>query len=744
VPSDSMRTFRKLLKVMEAEMNWKAYRSRCRHLAPPYVPAVAPVLLVDLFKLLEVRMVERADKPPLVNCFKLDLATRLISTYYTAVSRPYAHQPLVSIHKGLHSIAAFDDAEIRRLSRLKEKRAGEGGDHNEDDEGGRKKTSFKQAANMIVSGARADSSRRMLTDRDWSIIMAASKTVTVSKGEKLCERGRPCSYLYFIVEGSVQLDYGIVTQTMLADESLGYFSVIGYKSMFDAVVESDRAVVKTLDMSQLRTLMRDKEELCIRFFVHVGVQLAKSIILFSCLPPSVVPALSSLNSEPPSQPCTPLRGSSPAPTMSIRETAPAPLSLSVAYPGVRLLSPPKLRDVGRINSNISLTGESSADLMQASKDAQFRKVFHLPSSEVILETFKCKLKSSARVVLENTHWGTLYVSKNYVCHIAEFLMSRHKRVVPMKALQGVKRRKSKRAELILLVDSVGSVGGAPGESRQRQLKLVFLFQKEQDAQVAHDLLHQLWQSSNESTASVPLLTSDNSIVIKVLENGHVVVALPGHSFTLTAVNEMQRKELSVLAGVWIKQSDGEETARYKDVTDSTSFSETLTTRDWELLLNGARKTTVKKGDIIITAGERYDTLFYILKGQCRANVKERERLMESSHVRILADDILDERGAQVGKSESKVMDCRRDRIMEGEVFGEMQFLAEDAKSALMQLTVVAEQDCELTLITTHFIETMFSIEPGFELRFFVYIADVLFQRLVKRQGRFSVAALRIE
>jgi hypothetical protein len=89
------------------------------------------------------------------------------------------------------------------------------------------------------------------------------------------------------------------------------------------------------------------------------------------------------------------------------------------------------------------------------------------------------------------------------------------------------------------------------------------------------------------------------------------VGLRKFVFTST---QLKGAELRPLFGVWKKEDEviDEEKQESLDALKT----QTMTPEDWDKLLGGAKKSTFKQGQAIITAGDPFQSLYQIEKGAC--------------------------------------------------------------------------------------------------------------------------------
>jgi CRP-like cAMP-binding protein len=120
--------------------------------------------------------------------------------------------------------------------------------------------------------------------------------------------------------------------------------------------------------------------------------------------------------------------------------------------------------------------------------------------------------------------------------------------------------------------------------------------------------------------------------------------------------------------------------------------EFLTQNDWLLLVDRSKRTTFKKGEILLQQGKQNKTVFLLVRG--KANVE--------AHPKALL--------AQIGP---------------GEVCGEMAFLENGVASA----TVTAEVELETCAIEWSVLSDLFELYPHLGSRFYRSLAVNLSRRL---------------
>lgn len=149
----------------------------------------------------------------------------------------------------------------------------------------------------------------------------------------------------------------------------------------------------------------------------------------------------------------------------------------------------------------------------------------------------------------------------------------------------------------------------------------------------------------------------------------------------------------------------------------------LTPTDWELMLNGAKKVIFKDGEFIIRAGESYQKIYHIVRGNCIVEV-ERDGQM------VIIN-----------------------RMGENTTFGEMSFIKQTEDNEYKaSASVIAVDEVEISIIEGYFLNIIFDMHPGLgetrvlafvhlkscstEVRFFEYLCHVLAQR-IGRQTRLA-------
>jgi CRP-like cAMP-binding protein len=126
--------------------------------------------------------------------------------------------------------------------------------------------------------------------------------------------------------------------------------------------------------------------------------------------------------------------------------------------------------------------------------------------------------------------------------------------------------------------------------------------------------------------------------------------------------------------------------------------EYLTQNDWILILDHAKRSAFRKGDILIQRGKPSKTVYFMLRGSARVEVASKA---------VIA------------------------RIGPGQVCGEMAFLENDVASA----TVTAEDELEVCAIEGPALSDLFELFPHLGSRFYRSLAVSLSRRLRDQIGR---------
>jgi len=126
----------------------------------------------------------------------------------------------------------------------------------------------------------------------------------------------------------------------------------------------------------------------------------------------------------------------------------------------------------------------------------------------------------------------------------------------------------------------------------------------------------------------------------------------------------------------------------------------LTEEDWNALVGGTKLKSFKKDEIIIQQGRQYQKICQIVKGRCRVE-KEENGVKQLLNV-----------------------------MTAPETFGEPSFTVWDRTSFV---SVVADEEVSLSIIEGYFIRICCDLKPGFEGRFFNYLAAQLARRVASRE-----------
>jgi CRP-like cAMP-binding protein len=120
--------------------------------------------------------------------------------------------------------------------------------------------------------------------------------------------------------------------------------------------------------------------------------------------------------------------------------------------------------------------------------------------------------------------------------------------------------------------------------------------------------------------------------------------------------------------------------------------EHVTQNDWMLIVDKAKRTTFKKDDVLIHAGQQHKTVYLVVKGVAR---------VETASKAFIA------------------------RLGPGEVFGEMAFLENGVASA----NVTASGELEVCAIEWSALQDLFELYPHMGSRFYRSLAVNLSRRL---------------
>ena len=127
--------------------------------------------------------------------------------------------------------------------------------------------------------------------------------------------------------------------------------------------------------------------------------------------------------------------------------------------------------------------------------------------------------------------------------------------------------------------------------------------------------------------------------------------------------------------------------------EETHDPEALTEDDWTVLLQGSKKVTFVKDQVIVTEGENFQRIYQISTGSCR----------------------IEKSGKPLGE------------MGEGATFGEVSFLLSGGASA----SVIADSSSvEVYLLEGYYINILFGMKPELAGRFYKYLAKTL-QRTVQ-------------
>jgi len=160
------------------------------------------------------------------------------------------------------------------------------------------------------------------------------------------------------------------------------------------------------------------------------------------------------------------------------------------------------------------------------------------------------------------------------------------------------------------------------------------------------------------------------------------------------------------------------------------FEPILNKRDWELILQGAKVVSYKKGDFIIKQGEdQHQRIFHIINGTCRIEKKcpKKKPLPVNKETNTTSKSWPNIE--QNEEYETIVLGTMRDT----ETFGEISFLEGAPASA----SVIADSDnVTCYIIEGTFINILFVAYPSLAGRFYHYLASVLARRLRKQEREY--------
>ena len=247
----------------------------------------------------------------------------------------------------------------------------------------------------------------------------------------------------------------------------------------------------------------------------------------------------------------------------------------------------------------------------------------------------------------------LIIFQDYICFLSEMFMNQTKKVFPINRIEKIQKLQ----DGILLKNF-------------DQEELIFSLGEASKLVEAHQIMEQIWMMTPKLSAA------------ELEEQEHV-------EDVVDAPNAPEPEE---------EDAEGHDS----------SSRQILTEKDWDLILNGAKRVKYNDKDVIIRAGENYQKIYHIVRGTCSVVVEREGELVPVN------------------------------TMTSGTTFGEMSFIniSED-KEYTASATVVAKGEVELSVIQGYFINILFSMHEGFEKRFFEYLCNVLAQRINKQTLKFG-------
>jgi CRP-like cAMP-binding protein len=124
----------------------------------------------------------------------------------------------------------------------------------------------------------------------------------------------------------------------------------------------------------------------------------------------------------------------------------------------------------------------------------------------------------------------------------------------------------------------------------------------------------------------------------------------------------------------------------------------LSESDWNIILEGAKMETYKKGSMVIEQGSKYQKIYQITRGCCRIEIDKDGEII----------------------SNNKLLEI-------GSTFGETSFLTEEKPNC--SIIAISDGGVDFIIIEGIYINTLFTIDPKLAARFYRYLSVLMVYRI---------------
>ncbi len=760
LPQADADTLERLGTLMKPERNFKDYRAAIVSSAgKPWIPYLG-LHLTDLTFVDDGNTTWIGSNNNLVNLQKAAMSAQCVRTVLDSCKVDfYGIRPMNSIQKLLLNVgnSVFDENEVYRLSLLREARNA-GGDAADRGRGNRNRLANIAKSMMKRANVAAE---KDLTDADWSVVLEGAKSVTRNKDHVIIKQGELNTKMYMLQSGRVRVEKvpdgkaePMILTLMEPPKVFGEMSIImpNNKPAVSCVADVDGTMLYETDYTELHKAFALHPDLARRFYMTMAKKLSEMLIAL----------------VPPTKKKEDGAASSTASTSSSRDladdteedsketsTAKDPLRKKkkkkkpVAEPGaepsadtpdsskVRRRKPTSKKPLSARGSGTfspSTTEESVAGSGPNSPAPPSGTPTPPPPAAVAGDAPVMPPPPAASSLPPvGAHALPKYAppppppdddgttgAAAVVAAAAEVPVVRKvrkKRVVRRKR-RPLTARKDEEPTEDDAVKYGKAFGFADGDNADKFVGRYDAVFKRYEGKLVVFERHVCFLSEMFMTTTKRIYPLNR---VKRIDKRSDGIALSSQStdivFAFTR-HETAEAAHAAITGLWQKVEkvsiDMTEEGVAQDVSALAAddvFEESqkkiLTPTDWELMLNGAKKVIFKDGEFIIRAGESYQKIYHIVRGNCIVEV-ERDGQM------VIIN-----------------------RMNENTTFGEMSFIkqTEDNDGYKASASVIAVDEVEISIIEGYFLNILFDMHPGLEVRFFEYLCHVLAQRIGRQTRR---------
>jgi CRP-like cAMP-binding protein len=751
IPQADADTLDRLAALMKPEKNFREYRAAIvQSTGKPWIPYLG-LHLTDLTFVDDGNTTWIGNNNNLVNLQKAVMTAQCVRLVVDSAKIDfYGIRPMNSIQKLLMNVtnSVFDENEVYRLSLLREARNA-GGDAADRGRGNRNRLANIAKSMMKRANVAAE---KELTGADWSVVLEGARTVLFNKDQVIIKQGQHNLKMYMMQTGRVRVEKTaegkaepVVLTTMDPPKVFGEMSIImpDNKPAVSCVADMDGMRLYETDYAELHKAFTQHPDLARRFYMTMAKKLSEMLI--ALVPPkkkddggagaaATATAKGARDSaQDDTEEDSTKETSSTSTTVRKKKKKKKPVTEGTPdeKEKVRRRKPKKSFGESTTDNAVDPTVAPLPDVAGVSSTqpplpsqlppppsltavaVQHALPKHPPpppppdDGEVAVTTVAPVAAAAAAAATGGggTAPGTPDVAVRKV---------RKKRVVRRKrrpTITGTKVDETTAEEAAKYCKTFGFAEGSGADKFVGRYDAVF--KKYQGKLVVFEK-HVCFLSEMFMTTTKRIFPLARVRQVERRSDGICLTSLSADIVFTLPQTDAADAAFGAISELWQKcekqavdmSDDGvaqDMSAAHADDLFEESQKKILTATDWDLMLNGAKKVVFKDGEFIIRSGDSYQKIYHIIRGNCIVEVERDGQMIVIN------------------------------RMQENTTFGEMSFIKQTEDNEYKaSASVVAVEEVEISIIEGYFLNILFDMHPGLEVRFFEYLCSVLANRIHKQ------------